>query len=87
MRRSFIFIFLSFLSGCSAPGTSENERALVNRGRTQVWAQNCQTCHNARSSRYYGDQGWDIAMHHMRIRGALTANESRSILEHLQSAN
>ena len=33
------------------------------------------------------DAEWDVAMHHMRIRANLTAEEHRKILEFLKSAN
>ena len=57
------------------------------KGGGQLWAENCTRCHNNRSPSTYNDAEWDVAMHHMRIRANLTAEESKKILEFLKSAN
>lgn len=57
------------------------------KGGAQLWAENCVRCHNIRSPSTYSDAEWDVAMHHMRIRANLTAEEHRKILEFLKSAN
>lgn len=54
---------------------------------TQLWTENCTRCHNDRSPAIYNDAQWEVAMHHMRIRANLTAEEHTKILEFLQSAN
>ena len=86
----FVAICLTpILHGCatSTKTTAQTQQSSIHKGRTQLWQENCNLCHNARSSRYYSDEQWDIAMHHMRVRGYLTAHETREILEFLQSAN
>lgn len=68
------------------PGTT----ALVadsGKGGAQLWTENCIRCHNIRSPSIYSDAEWDVAMHHMRTRANLTAEEHRKILEFLKSAN
>lgn len=57
------------------------------KGGSQLWAENCTRCHNLRSPSAYSDSEWEVAMHHMRIRANLTAEEHRKILEFLKSAN
>jgi hypothetical protein len=57
------------------------------KGGAQLWAENCVRCHNNRSPSTYSDGEWDVAMHHMRIRANLTAEEHRKILQFLKSAN
>lgn len=71
-------------ASCAQEGSSTQPLA---KGRAQLWSENCMKCHNARSSKYYNDEQWDVAMMHMRIRGNLTADETKSITEFLQSAN
>ena len=86
----FVAICLTpILHGCatSTKTTAQTQQSSIHKGRTQLWQENCNLCHNARSSRYYSDEQWDIAMHHMRVRGSLTAHETREILEFLQAAN
>ena len=71
-------------ASCAEQGGSTQA---ADKGRAQLWTENCMRCHNARSSKYYNDDQWDVAMMHMRIRGNLTAHETKSITEFLQSAN
>lgn len=93
IRNAFLLIvalsLTSILHGCAtADGISaQTQQSANHKGRTQLWQENCNLCHNARSSKYYSDEQWDVAMHHMRVRGSLTAHETREILEFLQSAN
>ena len=57
------------------------------RGRAQIWAENCQRCHNMRAPDSYSDGEWEVAMTQMRIRGYLTGQEHKAIEEFLKSAN
>ena len=55
------------------------------KGRAQLWSQTCNRCHNTRSPDSYGAREWAIVMTHMRVRGYLTGEDQRAILEFLQS--
>lgn len=44
-------------------------------------------CDNMRSPSSYSDAEWEVAMHHMRIRANLTAEETRTIVEFLKASN
>ncbi len=90
----FVAAVLFGLEGCAAlkekssPAAEASARSATrSRGRTQLWAQNCMRCHNARSPTYYSDAEWTVAMHHMRVRAYLTTKEYESILEFLKAAN
>lgn len=61
--------------------------AVSERTGAQLWAQNCNRCHNFRSPSSYSDAQWQVAMHHMRVRANLTAVEHKKILAFLKSAN
>jgi hypothetical protein len=50
----------------------------------QLWADNCQRCHNTRSPSSYNDAQWEVAMMHMRVRANLTPEEHKKILEFLK---
>jgi cytochrome c5 len=54
---------------------------------SELWAENCTRCHNARPPQYYSDATWDIIVHHMRLRANLTGEEARAIAEFLKAAN
>jgi hypothetical protein len=55
------------------------------KGRAQIWAETCNRCHNTRSPDSYSGKEWAIVMTHMRVRGYLTGEDQRAILEFLQS--
>ena|SRR5687767_4946680 len=56
------------------------------KGRAALWADNCARCHNARPVTFYSAAQWQIAMHHMRVRGGLTAAETQAIWEFFQAS-
>jgi cytochrome c5 len=68
------------------PGAA-TQVASSGKGGAQLWTENCIRCHNIRSPSTYSDADWEVAMHHMRIRANLTAEEHKKILEFLKSAN
>lgn len=72
-------------AGATLAATTEAKSS--SKGGAQLWAGNCVRCHNNRSPSTYSDAEWDVAVHHMRIRANLTAEEHRRILEFLKSAN
>jgi cytochrome c5 len=66
----------------SADGAKPN--APPAKGRSQIWSETCNRCHNTRSPDSYSGREWAIVMTHMRVRGYLTGEDQRAILEFLQ---
>jgi hypothetical protein len=56
------------------------------KGRAQLWAENCPRCHNARPATFYSLREWEVAMHHMRVRCPLTAEEHKKIMEFFKAS-
>jgi cytochrome c5 len=71
----------------TAPVATTVPTAQATKGRAQIWGETCARCHNMRSPDIYSDAQWEVAMQHMRVRGYLTGEEHRQILEFLKSAN
>jgi len=71
-------------AGAKAVSTTPSTSA---PGGAQLWAQNCQHCHNPRSPSSYSDAQWEVAMMHMKHQARLTAGESKTILEFLKAGN
>ncbi len=71
----------------SAPPAAETPSGRVEKGGAQMWAENCQRCHNFRSPASYSPAQWDVAMLHMRVRANLTPEQARKILEFLKSSS
>lgn len=71
----------------TAPETIASREDIRNQAGALAWTQNCMRCHNLRNPNERSDREWDVIVHHMRVRGNLTAEEHRLILRFLQSAN
>lgn len=91
-----LFAMAALLVGCRTSHSAHSDAAKPTvvaqakdsgKGGSQLWAENCIRCHNIRSPSIYSDAEWEVAMHHMRIRANLTAEEHKKILEFLKSAN
>lgn len=91
-----LFAIALFATGCRTSHSEHAETAKPGavvpaksaaKGGAQLWTENCIRCHNIRSPSIYSDAEWEVAMHHMRIRANLTAEEHEKILAFLKSAN
>jgi hypothetical protein len=58
-----------------------------NRSGAELWAANCQRCHNMQSPARFSDAQWGVITHHMRLRADLTGEETRAITEFLKSGS
>ncbi len=70
---------LSLINGC-APS-----RAVTEKSGTQLWAENCQRCHNTPSPSSFSAEQWETIGMHMQSRALLTDNERDKIVEFLKS--
>ncbi len=61
--------------------------AAPDRPGAQLWAENCNRCHNAPPPERFSDAQWNVIVHHMRLRANLTGEETRKITEFLQASN
>jgi len=57
------------------------------KGGAQIWGENCMRCHSTPSPVSYNDVDWQTTGLHMRLRGNITAQETKKVIEFLQSAN
>ena len=88
LRRVAQFVVVLVVAGCgSSTRTPDEPRpAVASRGRAQMWAENCNRCHNARPASWYSRREWEVAMHHMQVRGYLTGEETRGITEFFRAS-
>ncbi len=75
----FIIIVL-FSTGCV-----ESKKIAMKSG-VQLWAENCQRCHNAPSPGSFSASQWETIGMHMQSRALLTENEKNKIVAFLQSS-
>ena len=79
-------VAMAWLIGCATNKQSgEVAAGTTGKGGAQLWAENCQRCHNTRSPSTYNDAQWDVATIHMRVRANLTPEEHKKILQFLKS--
>jgi nitrate/TMAO reductase-like tetraheme cytochrome c subunit len=88
----FIFAAGLILAGCNSSKATHDEKTAAaapqsEKGSAQLWSETCSQCHNLRSPTSYSQNEWQVAMHHMRVRGNLTGEEQRKILTFLQASN
>jgi len=57
------------------------------RSGAELWADNCNRCHNSRSPTERSDAEWDVIITHMRLQASLTGEEYRKILAFMKTAN
>jgi hypothetical protein len=92
-------LLVLFFTNCSSPPPATTAAAPTtapaavgffvapHRGSAELWAETCSRCHNVRSPSAYSSDQWKVIVHDMRIRGELTGQEQRQILEFLQSVH
>ena len=75
---------VDLLTGCS---TLPDQRAVSEKSGAELWQDSCARCHQFRDPGALSDTQWDVAMHHMRLRANLTAEEHEKILTFLKASN
>lgn len=66
-------------------GCVESKNIAMKSG-SQLWAENCQRCHNIPSPTAFSASQWETIGMHMQSRALLTENEKNKIVSFLQSA-
>jgi mono/diheme cytochrome c family protein len=79
------------IAGIIAVTTSLNScktsAVITSKSGAQIWGETCIRCHNAADPGTFSDVEWDVAAMHMQIRANLTPEETKKVIEFLQSAN
>ena len=77
-----IFLVLSSigmaLSGCTT------SMKVANKSGAQLWAENCQRCHNTPSPSSFTHEQWETIGLHMQSRALITDTEREKIVEFLK---
>lgn len=60
---------------------------ITSKSGAQVWGETCVRCHNSADPATFSDVEWDVAAMHMQIRANLTPEETKKVIDFLQSAN
>jgi len=77
---SFFLLSILFNTGCV------ESRKIASKSGVQLWAENCQRCHNTPSPSSFSASQWETIGMHMQSRALLTENEKNKIIDFLQSS-
>ena len=78
------FLLLAVCLAMSATSCKESQK-VADKSGAQLWAENCQRCHNAPSANTFFREKWKIIGMHMQTRALLTNEERDKIITFLQS--
>jgi hypothetical protein len=53
----------------------------------ELWANNCNRCHNAPGPGELSNKDWDIVGMHMQVRANISGDDSKKIIDFLKSVN
>jgi hypothetical protein len=62
-------------------------KMISEKSGAQLWAENCQRCHNTPAPTTFSDEQWKTVGMHMQSRALLTTTERDKIVEFLQTFN
>ncbi|HWB23867.1 MAG TPA: cytochrome c [Chitinophagaceae bacterium] len=72
---------IAILNGCKA------SQLVQAKSGAQLWAENCQRCHNTPSPSSFSHEQWETIGMHMQSRALLTDDERDKIVTFLKQAN
>ena len=62
-------------------------KAVAAKSGAQLWAENCQRCHNIPPANTFSQDQWKTVGMHMQTRALITDNERDKIVAFLQQSN
>ncbi|MBV8389306.1 MAG: cytochrome c [Mucilaginibacter sp.] len=77
-----LVVILSGLASILIMSCAENAKIAAKSG-AQLWAENCQRCHNTPSPASFSHEQWQIIGLHMQTRAQLTDKEKDKIIAFL----
>jgi len=78
LTASLIAVVIMAMPSCKA------SQAVASKSGAQLWAENCQRCHNTPSPSTFSPEKWETVGMHMQTRALLTDNERDKIVEFLK---
>jgi hypothetical protein len=71
-------LFISLMDSCKP------SQKVASKMGVQLWAENCQRCHNTPSSSTFSPEQWETIGMHMQTRALITESERKKIVEFLK---
>lgn len=89
MKKLLIILLFLFATGStilSISGCYVSKNMAAKSG-AQLWAENCNRCHNAPGPGEFSDANWEIVGAHMQVRANISKTEMDKIIDFMKSAN
>jgi len=89
MKKSIVIIIVIILvtfSGMLLNGCYVSKK-VEDKSGTQLWAENCNRCHNAPAPGEFNNANWDIVGAHMQVRANLTKTDVNKVIDFLKGTN
>ena len=89
MKKSIIIIITSLLVVFSVilMNSCYESKKVADKSGAQLWAENCNRCHNAPAPGEFNNANWDIVGTHMQVRANFTKTEVDKVITFLKSTN
>jgi hypothetical protein len=78
-----IFFVVSIATICFFEGCKPSQQIAIKTG-AQLWAENCQRCHNTPSPSTFSAEQWETIGMHMQTRALITEDEKNKIVSFLK---
>ncbi|QEC69513.1 cytochrome c [Panacibacter ginsenosidivorans] len=89
MKKSIIISFIIFITAIFsiAMSSCSVSKKVADKSGAQLWAENCNRCHNAPGPGEFNNDNWEIVGMHMQVRANLTQTDITKVIDFLKSAN
>ncbi len=84
MKKIFVFTALLAFWSLSLLNSCAPTKAIADKSGVQLWAENCNRCHNAPTQDQYTKDQWVVIGTHMKLKAGLTNDEKDKIVAFLQ---
>ena len=76
---SFILICIGTINSCAS-------QKVIDKSGAQLWAENCQHCHNVPNPKSFSNEQWETIGMHMQTRALITEQERDKIVDFLKQS-
>ncbi len=83
---TFSLIFTLIFGGMILISSCTVTQKIADKPGVQLWAENCNRCHNAPAVGEFSNAQWDVIGQHMMLRANLTCDETNKIVAYLEGA-
>jgi len=81
---TLLLILIAIIAGVTVLNSCKTPEKIASKSGAQLWAENCQRCHNTPSPSSFSHDQWVTVGMHMQSRALITDAEKNKIVAFLQ---